>query len=133
MTNLIAVSILLSLSAHHQAVLDFDRQQYAEAAVLCRQTLESVEPGTLEAALMQRDLARAYRGEGQYNRAVAAQRQQLEILRTRLGEEDGNVAVELDRLGEMYFEQGRFTEAGRMFKEALRIAEKALDPDNPHL
>jgi tetratricopeptide (TPR) repeat protein len=132
MTNLLAVSMILSLGAHHQATLYFDHNQYAEAATLCRQTLQNVQPGTLEAALMLRDLARAYRGEGQFNRAVAAQRQQIEILRTRLGEEDGNVAIELDRLGEMYFEQKRFTEAGKMFGQALRIAETALDPHNPH-
>jgi len=132
MTNLLAVSILLSLGAHSQATLYFDHNQFAEAAILCRQTLPNVEPGSLEAALLLRDLARAYRGEGQFHRAVAAQRQQIDILRTLLGEEDGNIAIELDRLGEMYFEQGRFTEAGKMFGQALRIAETALDPHSPH-
>jgi tetratricopeptide (TPR) repeat protein len=133
MTNLFAVSVLLSVGVHHQATLYIDQQRYAEAAVLCRTTLQSVEAGTLEAGLLLRDLARAYRGEGQYNRAIAAQRQQIEIVRTQLGEEDANIAVEVDRLGEMIFEQGRYSEAARIFAQALLVAENSLDPRDPHL
>ena len=142
MTSLFSLALIVStLSSpeptHWIAVQRFEKGQYAEAAKLCRDALQRFErtygPDSLEAGLMLRDLASAYRGEGFLVKAEATQQKLLALVRSRLGEEDANVALALDGLGEIYFDQGRTTEARKMFQQALHIGEKTLDPRSPHL
>lgn len=137
MFNFLALSLIVSMGApesiHRQAIQYFENGQYEQAATLCTDALSHQDPTSLEAALTLRDLSRAYRGEGLLAKAVAARRQELEIVKARLGEEDANVALALDGIGEIYFEQGRVTAARKSFEDALRIGQKALDPESPHL
>jgi len=134
MTNLLAVSLLVSFSAAHQQAAQYlQNGRYMEAATLCRDAITHYDPTSLEAAMLLRDLGMAYRGEGSLKKAEAARRQELEILKTRLGEENANVAAATDGLGEIYYEQGRFTMARKAFQEALRIGEKSLDARSPQL
>jgi len=137
MTNFLALSLIVSMGApgsiHRQAIQYFENGQYSNAASLCREALSRQEPGSLETALLLRDLSRAYRGEGLLNKALAARRQEVEILKIRLGEDDANIALALDGIGEIYFEQRRFTAARKSFEDALRIGEKSLEANSPHL
>src|ERR1700751_5282331 len=123
MTNLLALSLILSTVApeaiHQRAIQYFENGQYPAAAILCREALKQQNPSSLGAALLLRDLSRAYRGEGLLEKAAAARRQELEIVKMRLGEKDANVALALDGIGEIYFEQGRFTAARKSFEEAV--------------
>jgi tetratricopeptide (TPR) repeat protein len=139
MTALFSLAMIVSspLFTHQVAVDRLDTGHYGDAARLCRDTLPRVEAAygadSLEAGLILRDLARAYRLSGYLRRAEVLQRRLLALVRARLGEEDANVALALDGLGEILFEQGRLTEARRAFEQALRIGEKRLDPASPHL
>ena len=58
---------------------------------------------------------------------------EIEILRARLGEDDANLALALDTLGEIQAERSHLSEAARTLKQSLSIGEKTLDPCNPHL
>jgi len=135
------LALILSTSSpeatHRQVIQFLSRGQYQQAAELSQAALHGYETrfggSSLEAALMLRDFAKACRGAGDLKKAEAAELREIEILRNRLGEEDANVALALDILGEILFDQGRFTESGYAFKQALRIAEKKLDPWNPYL
>ena len=121
------------VAIHGYAVDEMNRSHFAQAAVLCRRALARQDPASLEAALLLRDLSRAERGEGYLEKALDARRRELAILKTRLGEQDANIALALDGVGEIYFEQHRFTAARHSFESALRIAEKTLAPESPHL
>lgn len=133
----VALSLIFSIASpvavHRQAMELFDRGEFGQAAVLCRDALKRQDPSSLEAGLLLRDLSRAYRSEGYLEKALAARRQEIAIVRSRLGEENANVALALDGIGEIYFEMNRFTAARQSFQEALRIGEKSLDSSSPHL
>lgn len=141
MTSLLALALIVSTASpeatHRQTIELLNQGQYPQAAVLSQTALHQYETrygaSSLEAALMLRDLAKAWRGAGYLVKAEAAERREIEILRERVGEDDANLALAIDMLGEILFDQGHFTEAGRAFKQALHIAEKMLDPWNPHL
>jgi tetratricopeptide (TPR) repeat protein len=139
MTPLLSLVVIVSspLFTHEIAVDRLETGRYADAARLCRDALPRFEsaygPDSLEAGLILRDLARAFRLSGYSRRAEVLQRRLLALVRARLGEEDANVALALDGLGEILFEQGRFTEARRTFEQALRIGQQQLDPRSPHL
>ncbi len=142
MTSLLSLALIVSSlgspeRTHWIAVERFEQGRYAEAAKLCRDALPRIErtygADSLETGLILRDLARAYRGEGYLVKAEAIQLRLLTLVRNRLGEEDANIALVLDGLGEIQFEQGRITEARRAFAQALRIGEKTLDAGSPHL
>lgn len=132
-----ALPLIFSLAGpvaiHGYAVDEMNQGRFAQAAILCRQALARQDPGSLEAALLLRDLSRAERGDGYLNQALDARRRELAILKTRLGEQDENTALALDGIGEIYFEQHRFTAARQSFEASLRIAQETLDPASPHL
>jgi tetratricopeptide (TPR) repeat protein len=119
-------------SAHRQATKLLTQGQFHQAAQLARAAVLQYElrfgASSLETALLLRDLAKAYRGERALMKAESIERREIEILRTRLGEDDANMALAQDALAEILMDQGRFTEAGHM----LRIAATKLDSQNPH-
>ncbi|HLX42988.1 MAG TPA: tetratricopeptide repeat protein [Bryobacteraceae bacterium] len=120
-------------SAHRHATELLSQGQFHRAAQLARAAVQQYElrfgKSSLETALLLRDLAKAYRGERALMKAESVERREIEILRTRLGEDDANMALAQDVLAEILIDQGRFTEAARL----LRLAESKLDPQNPHL
>jgi tetratricopeptide (TPR) repeat protein len=139
MTTLLSLVLIASspLFTHSVAVERLQAGRYTDAARLCRDALPRIESSygadSLETGLILRDLARADRLSGYLRRAEALQRRLVSLVRARLGEEDANVALALDGLGEILFEQRRFTEARRTFQAALRIGAKGLDPRSPHV
>jgi len=130
----VALVLLANPIAVHDRAIEFSAQRdFAHAALICRAALRFQDPSSLGAALLLRDLSHAWRGEGYLEKALAARQQELAILQLRLGEHDANIALALDGIGEIYFEQHRFTAARKSFEAALRVAEESLDPDSPHL
>lgn len=137
MASFIALALIVSAASpaavHRQATQLFDQGQFHQAELFIQTAVEEYEirfgASSLETGLMLRDLAKAYRSEGALRKAEAVERREIEILRTRLGEDDANMGLALDALAEILIDQGRFTEAGR----TLRIAAGKLDSRNPHL
>ena len=137
MTSFFIIALIASLnspeSAHRQTTELLSQGQFHQAARLARAAIRQYEPrygaSSLETALLLRDLAKAYRGEGALVKAEFVERREIEILRSQLGEDDANMALAQDALAEILMDQGRFTEASR----TLRLAQGKLDPQNPHL
>jgi tetratricopeptide (TPR) repeat protein len=137
MTSFLALALIGSVASpaavHRHAKQLLDQGQFHQAALLTQAAVREYEirfgASSLETALMLRDLAKASRAEGALRKAESVEGREIEILRTRLGEDDANMALALDALAEILIDQGRFTEAGR----TLRIAAGKLDAQNPHL
>lgn len=97
----------------------------AEAARIFRQAVEAAESqvgaGNPETAILLRNLALAYRGEGAYRRAEEAASRSLRILEQALGKEDPALVVSLNVLGEALAEMGRLTEARWVLRRAVSL------------
>ena len=135
MTSLFLALIFLTnaIAIHNRAIEYSSQRDYSHVVFLCKAALRYQDPSSLQAALLLRDLSHAWRAEGYLEKALAARQQELAILQLRLGEHDANIALALDGIGEIYFEQHRFTLARKAFKAALRVGEDSLDPHSPHL
>jgi tetratricopeptide (TPR) repeat protein len=137
MTSFLTLALIAALgspeSAHRQTTELLSQGQFHQATQLARAAVLQYElqfgTSSLETALLLRDLAKSYRGEGALAKAESTERREIEILRSRLGEDDANMALAEDALAEILIDQGRFTEAAR----TLRIAERKLDAENPRL
>ena len=57
----------------------------------------------------------------------------IELRRAALGEQHEGVAVALNRLANVYYQQKDDGEAGALFEQALAIREAVLPPDAPEL
>jgi tetratricopeptide (TPR) repeat protein len=90
-------------------------------------------PDSLEAALVLKSLTLASRGEGYLRKADKTAQRTVTILQQILGAEDANVALALDQLGEIQFDQHRYTAARRHLRLALTTADRTLGPHHPHV
>jgi tetratricopeptide (TPR) repeat protein len=57
----------------------------------------------------------------------------LEISEKALGPDNPDVAIALNNLAELYYNQGRYEEAEPLYKRALKILEDTLGPDHPEV
>ena len=71
--------------------------------------------------------------EGRYAEAIRAQQRLLWILEATLGRDNLFLTVQLNNLGELYYQQGHYSTAETHLKRALRIHETWSRPDDHHL
>ncbi|HVP46040.1 MAG TPA: tetratricopeptide repeat protein [Bryobacteraceae bacterium] len=117
--NWLALALMVSLgtpaAVHREALTYLNAGRYGDAENLSRQAVAGFGAvyGTdnLEVALVLKDLAEAYRREGDLAQAEKASRRSLEIIEKKLGTEDANAALGRDQLGEIYFEAHRYQDA----------------------
>jgi tetratricopeptide (TPR) repeat protein len=99
----------------------YHQGRYSEAAEVAEEALAVAEktfgPGHPLVATSLNNLGELYRLQGSYTEAEALYM----------------VATSLNNLGELYRLQGSYTEAEALYKRALKIREKALGPDHPHV
>ncbi|WP_425461527.1 tetratricopeptide repeat protein [Hyella patelloides] len=76
-------------------------------------------------------LARFYKGQGAYNRAGQWCENNLQICRTRLGEQHPDVAASLNNLAYLYQSQGRYEDAEPLYIESLEMRKQLLGENHP--
>ena len=65
--------------------------------------------------------------------AESLYRRSLAIREKALAPEHRHVALSLNKLAELYQNQGRYAEAEPLYRRSLAIREKALAPEHPHV
>jgi len=73
----------------------------------------------------------ALQARGLLERAADHQREAIRLVRLRMGEEDGDVALRFYQLGQTYHDAGKYVDSERAFRESLTIRRRILEPDNP--
>ena len=76
-----------------------------------------------ETASYLQDRARYFEAEPLYQRALA-------ILERQLGSQHPDVAFSINRLGILYYQQGKYAKAEALYRRALRIYEQRLGPQD---
>ena len=71
-----------------------------------------------------------YKGQGLYNLAEPWQKQCLEVITSRLGEEHPDMATSLNNLALLYNFQGRYKEAEALYIQALELRRKLLGEEH---
>jgi tetratricopeptide (TPR) repeat protein len=74
-----------------------------------------------------------YAGQGNYSFAEPWNKDCLEVVRKRLGEEHPDVATSLDNLARLYYSQGKYEEAEPLFRSALEKRKRLLGEEHPHV
>jgi tetratricopeptide (TPR) repeat protein len=69
--------------------------------------------------------------QGKYAEAVPFAEQYVGLARQKFGEENGEFALAVSWLANVYNAQGRYAEAEPLYKRSLAIREKMLGPDHP--
>jgi tetratricopeptide (TPR) repeat protein len=77
------------------------------------------------------NLARAYRGQGQYGQAEPLFAQVLQLRREVLGPRDPATLRSMRNLAEAYWDQGRYGEAEPLVTEELSLRREILGPHHP--
>jgi tetratricopeptide (TPR) repeat protein len=77
------------------------------------------------------NLAEMYIDRHRFVEADPLLKRVLAIKEKRLGDQDREVAKDLDRLAAVYYRQGRYAQAEPLLRRALAIDEKALGKDDP--
>jgi len=129
MTTGILLALWMTLNDNGREMLDQGKpveaaMQFHDAAIDAERTLGHDHPAT---AMVLRNLALAYSGEGLYRKSEAAALESLRILEVSFGKNDDALVPTLNVLGEALIGQHRLTEAGRVLKRAV-----AIDAPGPH-
>jgi tetratricopeptide (TPR) repeat protein len=66
-------------------------------------------------------IVRFYAGQGNYSFAESWNKDCLEVVRKRLGEEHPDVATSLNNLALLYYSQGKYEEAEPLYRSALEM------------
>src|SRR6266516_1525282 len=82
-----------------------------------------------DATQMREELARNRKVEDM--NILEIRRRSLAIQEKELGPEHPHVALSLNKLAELYRNQGRYAEAEPLYRRSLAIREKALAPEHP--
>lgn len=102
-----------------------------EALSISKKISEPVERGKAVASSLGW-LAFMYRAQGQSNKAKVLHQQVLKLDREYYGDRHNVVAIDLNNLGEIYLEEGRYAEAKANFNEALDIYREVLELGTKH-
>jgi tetratricopeptide (TPR) repeat protein len=78
-------------------------------------------------------IGRFYAGQGNYSFAEPWNKDCLEVVRKRLGEEHPSVAMSLNNLAGLYHSQGKYKEAEPLFRSALEKKKRLLLPSQPKI
>jgi pentatricopeptide repeat protein len=81
----------------------------------------------------QNNLAALYHSQGKYLLAEKLYLQSLEIKRRIFGEENTEVALNLQNLAACYCARGRYEEAEQLFNQSLKMRESLLGENHPDL
>ena len=85
------------------------------------------------AATIFSDFAKLNVAEGHYASAEPLDKRALGILEEDFGSSSSRLSPILGGLSEIFFLQGRYTEATTQLQRQLEIQEKVLGPDNPEI
>jgi tetratricopeptide (TPR) repeat protein len=122
----------------------FDRR-YSKAEIRFSEALKQAESWPkdlpidqkheLESCLSksQNNLAALYHSQGKYLLAEQLYLQSLEIKKRILGDENTEVALNLQNLAACYCARGRYEEAEQLFKQSIKIRENLLGENHPDL
>jgi tetratricopeptide (TPR) repeat protein len=78
-------------------------------------------------------IRRFYAGQGNYSFAEPWDKECLEVVRKRLGEEHPDVATSLNNLAGLYESQGKYEEAEPLFLSALAMSKRLLGEEHPNV
>jgi tetratricopeptide (TPR) repeat protein len=76
-------------------------------------------------------IGRFYAGQGNYSFAEPWDKNCLEVVRKRLGEEHPYVATSLNNLAVLYESQGKYEEAEPLYRSALEMYKRLLGEEHP--
>jgi tetratricopeptide (TPR) repeat protein len=76
-------------------------------------------------------IGRFYAGQGNYSFAEPWDKNCLEVVRKRLGEEHPDVATSLNNLAGLYRSQGKYEEAEPLYRSALEMYKRLLGEEHP--
>ena len=71
--------------------------------------------------------------KGTYAEIEPLYKRALKINEEALGEDHPDVAISLNNLAELYYNQGRYKEAEPLYRHALKILKQTLGPDHPEV
>lgn len=71
--------------------------------------------------------------QNDFERAVKAAKQAIEVAETKVGPDHPYVAISLNNLAMLYSKEGEYEEAEPLYNRSLAIWEKALGPDHPYV
>ncbi|MEC4818459.1 MAG: tetratricopeptide repeat protein [Scytonema sp. PMC 1069.18] len=77
------------------------------------------------------NIALLYYAQGRYTEAEALYKEALELRKRLFGEENLDVAQNLNDLAELYQDQGRFQEAELLYQQALELRKRLLGNNHP--
>lgn len=72
-------------------------------------------------------------GAGKFKEALPIAERAVEVSKRTHGLEDPTTANSLDNLGQLFLDLGDFSQAERLFQQALAIQEKILPPEDPKI
>lgn len=127
--DLAAALDLLSGVAHDRRDMPASAKYAREVVALRRRT----SPHSVELATSLADLAIPLRAMGQYAEAESLLREALDIHRTTVPVDSGEVAWDLNMLGYVLYSRGDLAEAERRFRGALAIQRRTLTAPHSEL
>lgn len=71
--------------------------------------------------------------QNDFERAVKAAKQAIEVAETKVGPDHPYVAISLNNLAMLYSKEGEYVKAEPLYNRSLAIWEKALGPDHPYV
>jgi tetratricopeptide (TPR) repeat protein len=83
-----------------------------------------------EAAALDKRVGELLRA-GKFSEAIPLAQHALAIQEKALGPDHPDVAMSVNRLALLYYNQGRYADAEPLYKRSLAIREKVLGPDHP--
>ena len=89
------------------------------------------EPDHLETAVSLTNLALAYQGVGEYDKALPLYNRALKIREKALGPEHLDTIAGLNNLATLYLDMGAFGKSLPLYERILKIREKNPGPDHP--
>ena len=123
--------VTMILILNQAAIVELRSGDWLAAANTWRQTLalseQSYGPNHPVTAILLRNLATVYRRQQLYRKSEVLAQRSITILEARFGSEDSSLVPSLTTLAEVYFEERRYTEAGRLLERALAVG--ATNPD----
>ena len=91
------------------------------------------DAGSIEAGEAYTGLGGLLQIQGLFSEAEVSHKKTVGLLTQHAGAESWPTAKALNRLGRLYMEWGRFSEASSILRKARAIAEKSAPEDNPQL
>ena len=126
-------NVLLCLAGTHEDCAEYTaaHTRYQHAVQILEQLPENISDHDVQRLRMQAigGVGNVLRALGRYHEAEPKLKERVAIAERTFGRDDAEVAGALNDLGVLYKYTGDFDKAGRLYRRALKIAEKACYDD----